>query len=299
MRILLLFLVLLSQSATSSGQIIDNAHGISLVEENRFNEQFIRNNKIAVIRGEYSSKKEKDIIRNSNEKVEYFFDRAGRLYQINYIRILAGNKKDITSTVYRYNTDGTIIDKILADVSGATSYRYEYNDQKQIRSETCSRMESPQDTLSEVGPKRTEVYTESIKHFELDNGLKKVTYNSYNIPYKEEFTYFDENGYQTSYRTRFITNNRQSKTEYAYNERGLLSEKIFVADLSRQDTVRLTYDYDPAGNLLSAIEYKGSEAIRRIEFLYDSKTWLLTARLARDEENTFIRIAQYKTEFFD
>jgi YD repeat-containing protein len=299
MRILLLSLALLAQSALSTGQIIDNAHGISLVEENRFNEQFIRNNKIAVIRGEYSSKKEKDIIRNSNEKVEYMFDRAGRLYQINYIRILTGNKKDITSTVYRYNTDGTLIDKIMADLSGATSYRYEYNEQKQIISETCSRMESPRDTLSEIGPKRTEVYTESIKHFKLDNGHKKVTYNNYNTPYKEEFTYFDDNGYLTSYRTRFITNNRQSKTEYAYNERGLLSEKIFIADLARQDTVRLTYEYDNAGNLLTAIEYKGSEAIRRIEFLYDSKTWLLTARLARDEENTFIRIAQYKTEFFE
>jgi hypothetical protein len=299
MRILLLSLALLAQSALSTGQIIDNAHGISLVEENRFNEQFIRNNKIAVIRGEYSSKKEKDIIRNSNETVEYLFDRAGRLYQINYIRILAGNKKDITSTVYRYNTNGTLIDKILADVSGATSYRYEYNDQKQVISETCSRMESPRDTLSETGPKRTEVYTESIAHFKLDNGLKTVTSNNYKVPYKEEFTYFDDNGYLTSFVTRFITNNRQSKTHYAYNERGLLSEKIIIADIARQDTIRLTYDYDKAGNLLSAIEYKGSEAIRRIEFLYDSKTWLLTARLARDEENTFIRIAQYKTEFFD
>lgn len=299
MRFILLFFALLSQSASSIGQIIDNSHGISLIEENRFNEQFIRNNNIAVISGEYSSKKEKDIIRNSKETVEYMFDRAGRLYQINYIRILAGNQKSVTSTVYRYGIDGTLIDKILADVSGATSYRYEYNDQKQVISETCSRMESPNDTLNAAGPKRTEIYTESIAHFKLDNGFKKVTSNNYNIPYKEEFTYFDENGYLTSSVTRFITNNRQSKTSYAYNERGLLSEKIFIADIARQDTARYTYEYDPAGNLLSAIEYKGSEAIRRIEFLYDSKTWLLTARLARDEENTFIRIAKYQTEFFD
>lgn len=299
MRIFLLVLVFLSTLDTTTGQIIDNAHGISLIEENRFNEQFIRNNKIAAIRGVYSSKKEKDIIRDGNETVEYYFDRAGRLVQINYLRILTGNKKDITSTVFRYNTDGTLIDKILSDVSGATSYRYEYNEQKQVISETCSRMESPRDTISETGPKRTEIYTESIAHFKLENGVKKVTSNNYKIPYKEEFTYYDENGYLISYVTRFITNNRQSKTTFAYNEHGLLSEKIIIADIARLDTIRLTYDYDPAGNLLSAIEYKGSEAIRRIEFLYDSKTWLLTARLARDEENTFIRIAQYKTEFFD
>src|SRR5690606_36331886 len=127
----------------------------------------------------------KDIIRDGNETVKYYFDRAGRLVQINYLRILAGNKKDITSTVFRYNTDGTLIDKILSDVSGATSYRYEYNEQKQVISETCSRMESPRDTISETGPKRTEIYTESIAHFKLENGVKKVTSNNYKIPYKE------------------------------------------------------------------------------------------------------------------
>jgi hypothetical protein len=280
-------------------QIIDNSHGISLIEDNRFNPQFIRNNKIAVIRGEYSSKKERDIIRKSNERVEYFFDRTGRLVQVNNIRILSDGKKDVVSTVYRYNVDGTLIDKILADVSGATSYRYEYNEQKQVISETCSRMESPKDTLSETGPKRSEIYTETIKYVPLDNGMKKITFNSYNAPYREEFSYVNEHGYLTENRTRYVTNNRQSGITYGYNERGLLSEKNIVADLAVKDTVQFSYTYDPAGNLLSAAEFIKGKHIRSIEFLYDSKTWLLTARLAKDEETTFIRIARYETEFFE
>src|SRR5690554_2402180 len=288
--------VLIAFSAPA--QIIDNSTGITLLDEPEFNPVFIRANNIAGISGEISVKRESDIIRSAKETVKYHFDRVGRLVQVDNIRKVSGGT-DIVSTIYRYDSDGTLIDRIISDITGATSYSYRYDEQKRIISETCSRMESPRDTLNPAGPKRTEIYTESFRYTSLDNGVKKVTYNSYDRPYLEEISYFDEHGYLKGQSQRYIMNNKRSKTNYAYNERGLLEQKELITDLSKADTTRLEYEYDTAGNLLSAQECRNSVLNRRIEFLYKPETWMLDARLTKVEETEMIRIIRYKTVFRD
>lgn len=299
MRLLLLGFFYVLSMISVHAQIIDNSTGITLLEEPEFNPVFIRSNNIATIAGEMSVKRESDIIRSAKESVEYHFDRVGRLVQIDNIRKPEKSSAEIVSTIFRYDSDGTLIDKIIADVKGATSYRYKYDDQNRVISETCSRMESPRDTLTSAGPKRTEIYTESFRYTELDNGEKKITLNSYGKPYLEEFFFYDEHGYLKEHRKRYIINNKRSKTLYDYNERGLLHQKEMINDLAKSDTTRLDYDYDEAGNLLSAQEFQNSELKRRIEFLYEPATWLLDARLIKVEKTELIRIVRYKTIFRD
>ncbi len=298
MRLLFLGVLMVLIASSASSQIIDNATGITLLDEPEFNPVFIRANNIAPISGEFSVKRESDIIRSAKETVMYHFDRVGRLVQIDNIRKSGGNT-EMVSTIFRYDNDGTLIDKIISDVTGATSYSYSYDEQDRLISETCSRMESPRDTLIPAGPKRTEIYTESFRYTELDNGLKKVTYNSYDRPYLEEFSYYDEHGYLKEQSQRYLMNNKRSRTLYAYNERGLMEHKEMLTDLSKSDTTRLEYNYDTAGNLLSAQEFRNSVLNRRIEFLYEPATWLLDARLTKVEETELIRIIRYKTVFRD
>lgn len=301
MRGLNLFVCLLLAGlwcAQLNAQLIDNAEGISLLDGHGFNPAFVRANKIASISGELSSKRESDIIRESGETTTYEFDRAGRLVKVEMARKRKG-QREFNATYFRYGKDGLLLDKIQADISGATSYSYEYDAGGRVVRETCSRMESPADTLNPAGPKRTEIYTETISYKELDGAYKKITSNSYGKPYKEETFYFDEHEYLTAHQVRFITNQKMSRTAYSYNERGLLSEKLVVPDLSKSDTLRYEYGYDQAGNLLEAFEFKNSEKVRRMEFMYDESSWMLKARLSKEEETQFIRIVQYETLFFD
>lgn len=284
--------------AELNAQLIDNADGISLLDGHGFNPAFVRANKIASITGELSSKRESDIIRESGETTTYEFDRAGRLVKVEIARNRKG-QREFNATYFRYQKDGLLLDKIQADITGATSYSYTYDDEGRVIRETCSRMESPADTLNPTGPKRTEIYTESISYTQLDGAFRKITSNSYGKPYKEETVYFDEHGYRTAHQVRFITNQKMSRTSYSYNERGLLSEKIVVPDLSKSDTLRFEYRYDEAGNLLEAFEFKNSDKVRRMEFMYDESSWMLKARLSKEEETQFIRIVQYQTAFFE
>jgi len=293
------FLPFLFLGMSVQAQMIDNSQGISLLEQYQFNPVFIRTNKLALVSGELSAKKESDIIRASSESVEYHFDRVGRLVQHDVVYRQSKRRNDRHTTIYRYDTDGTLIDRIVADLNGATSYRYTYDDQNRVVSEVCSRMESPKDTLSPTGPKRSEIYTETFQYTALENGEKKTTFNSYGKPYREEFFYRDEYGYLTEHRQRLIMNNRMSTTKYQYNERGLLREKTVQTDLSKNEIIRFEYDYDDAGNLLAAREYHNEVQVRRVEFLYDEKSWVLNARVTKDEETELIRIARYETRYFD
>lgn len=286
-------------AGVAKAQLIDNSSGISMLEDPGFNAAFVRTNRIATITGEKSVKREGDIIRSSHEQVTYHFDRTGKLYQVEQIKKPGRSEGDVTATIYRYNPQGKLIDKIMADLKGATSYSYQYNERGRLSKETCSRMESPRDTLSVTGPDRTEIYTESFSYTDLDNGYKKITSNNYGRPYKEEFFYFDEHEYLVEHSQRYLMNNRMSKELFRYNERGLLEEKTVLTDLAKSDTTRFEYDYDENGNLHAARELKGSELIRKAEFLYDPKTWRLTARLIKLEESEMIRIVEYETTYFD
>lgn len=283
---------------TLSSQVIDNSSGVELLGPPAFNPGFIRANKIAALEGEKSLKRESDIIRPERETIAYQFDRTGRLVKVDKRKGPVGSGSEITSTVYRYDRNGRLIDRIEADVSGATSFSYAYDDADRVVRETCSRMESPKDTLLPAGPKRTEIYAESFTYTDLDNGYKKTTLNSYGRPYREAFYYFDDNGYLVETSSRYLVNNRMSRQTFEYNERGLLAEKVMIKDLAVQDTVRFSYNYDDAGNLEQVLEYFNGELLRRGEFLYDPKTWMLDARLVKVEETESIRIVQYETRYF-
>ncbi len=280
-------------------QVLDNATGITILGDPDFNPSFIRANKIETITAELSIKRESDIIRLANEIVNYQFDRVGRLVQIEKIRKPGLSSAEVTATIFRYDLDGHLIDRILADTGGATSYRYGYDDEGRIISETCSRMKSPTDTLLPVGPDRTEIYTEYFSYSKVDDGVKKITYNSYRKPYKEELFLYDELGYLRENTQRYLMNNRRGKTSFSYNERGLLQYKEVINDLAVDDTTRMEYEYDDAGNLLSALEYHNGKLKRRIEFMYTADHWTLDARLTKVEETQLIRIVRYKTFFRD
>ena len=116
---------LLLSAGSSQAQLIDNSDGISLLEETRFNPVYVRANKIATIKGVHSAKRESDIIRTSKEHEIFHFDRRGRLVQIESIRNPGKSNAEFRSTYYRFDADGTLIDRVVADVSGATSYRFE------------------------------------------------------------------------------------------------------------------------------------------------------------------------------
>lgn len=283
----------------ANAQLVDNAEGISLLEAPGFNPSFVRANKISSIHGVRSTKRSSEVIRKTGEQVTYHFDRTGRLVQIEEEKKLGGQDRYFTSTIFRYSREGQLIDRIIADVNGATSYSYTYNEQNEVISETCSRMESPKDTLSPAGPKRTEIYTENFEYTPLENGLKTITLNNYGRPYKEEIHTYDEHGYLIEHWQRFLMNNKMSRTHYAYDQRGLLSDKWEVANLAAPDSVHFRYEYDESGNLHTARKYQHDKLVRRMEFLYDKVSWLLKARIAKDEENELIRIVEFETRFFE
>ena len=93
----------LFQSAPTVAQLIDNKTGVALLDETPFfSPKFIKAAKIKSIQGDFSYKKQSDVIRNSKNVTVYEFDTLGRLV-LHYSTAKGDVKSDTTVNTYAYN----------------------------------------------------------------------------------------------------------------------------------------------------------------------------------------------------
>ena len=131
-----------------------------------------------------------------------------------------------------------------------------------------------------------------------DSMIKKTIYNSYDLPYMHEFTYYNSLGYRTEKRQQLIMTTGVTSYKYAYNEKGLLaSVKTFTQDEVKPSEESI-YLYDDYGNLTEKQYYRNGVYITETEMIYNEKSKLLTYVLTRDVATNFIMILSFKNYSF-
>lgn len=298
----LLFIVLLSLFAASQqlySQMLNNSKGNAFSDDPFFNTEFIAKNKIHIIKGKRSSKKEMDIIRNKGLETYYEFGADGNL-QRQYSTFYTGGRKDTAFIEYQYTDRGDL--KLLRrnDNHGFYAYEYEYDEEGRIIKEEYYREDNEGTSRYDFIPgKRYIIVSETYEYQQLDEIVKKESFNNYGKKYKEEFFYYDDHDYLKEHTSKLIINNRRSRTTFSYNERGLLEEKIVTNDLSREeDFVRTTYAYDEHNNLLEEKEYSGEQYKFNRQVMYEP-SMVVKALLTKDVDINFIRIIEYSYQFYD
>jgi hypothetical protein len=124
---------------------------------------------------------------------------------------------------------------------------------------------------------------------------KQVVYNDYGKQYKEIFLYYDNYKNLNEEQTVYSLTGKKSTIIYDYDGNGRVIKKSENADLFDKINNEWIYKYDITGNLTEEKFYKNGKAISTTEYLYDSKTMLLTARLTKDENTGTITIIKYTT----
>jgi hypothetical protein len=104
--------------------MIFNQNGEAFTNEPFFNSQFIKNNQILTITGDYSFKKNKDLIRKVPGSFTYGFNRSGQLISSINLR---WNGKTIDTTVqyYTYNELGSVVGVKKTENNGVTLNDFE------------------------------------------------------------------------------------------------------------------------------------------------------------------------------
>lgn len=277
-------------SLVGYSQILDNTEGKTFGEVPFFNEDFIRRNKVKSIRGNYSTKAEMAYIKKSKDTYYYAFNEAGQLIQ-DY-RTQFG---DTLISMYSYNSKGELIMIRKSDPGGFHSYHFKYDEKGRILEEEYRR------DINKVGDKTSfqldKSYSVSIEKYEYitleGRNYKKLYYNTAGRIYKEEFYYYNEDGYLLREEGRLKMGSGITNTIFKYDDMGRVIEKEVEKKVMGNYKSKWVYEYDEHSNVLAQHYYKNNQYMQEIQIVYVPETMLLKAFLYRDEETNFMTILQF------
>ena len=293
-KLIIFFCVLYS---TLNAQILDNKRGLAFTDEPFFNVGFIKQNKVKSLKGEYTFKKVGDIMRKTEFKSNYQFDSLGQIISTFETRDENGIK-DTINNIYEYSSKNQLAVHRKKDSGGYSSIHYERDSLGRIISE-----ETHRDIINKKGElERTIVLNkEFIKYdFSSKTQQKKTIYNSYELPYMDEISHFNADGYLTERVENLKMTSGKIKYIYEYNEKGLVSAIRSAANINGIFNEEWLFKYDNYGNLIEKHVYKKGVFTTDIQIIYNIETKLLSSVLTREVQTNFIMILRFLDyEFWD
>lgn len=282
----------------ANAQMLQN-EGNLFADHRFFNAEFIRENGIKAIKGTVASKKDLEPIRQLNLRHEYYFNRNGNL--TGTLEEVAGPSGEPVAllTVYEYNQQGQLTVKRGSDRDGFFSWHYEYDAEGRVVRETYYRETGSGTSAADFEPDRKiKVFSETFEYpVDTDTQQKRVYYNRDGLEYKTRMRYRNEYGNLTEELETFTVSNRKNSNTFAYDEKHRL--KTFTEQSSHGNKLVHTYSYDSLDFVQSESIVKNDQQATEVQFMYDKATYLLSARLVRDEATATIHIYEYQTEFWE
>lgn len=291
-KLLLLFCF---TSSLLNSQILDNKRGLAFTDQPFFDENFIKLNKVKKIKGEYTFKKAGDIMRKTPYKSTYEFDSSGHLIESFETRSDDGIK-DTIQNMYAYSPTNLLTMHRKKDSGGYGSVHYQYDKLGHIISE-----ETHRDVFDMNGNlERTFVINnETMKYDTFPLQQKKTVFNSHNLPYMEEFSYYNADGYLLEKEERLKMTSGKVKQVYEYNEKGFISAIRSNATLDGKFAEEWFFKYDEFGDIIEKHVYKNGVFTTDIQIIYNTDTKLLSSVLTREVKSNFIMILRFMNyEFY-
>ncbi|HIP33101.1 MAG TPA: hypothetical protein EYG86_10085 [Crocinitomicaceae bacterium] len=292
MKIINILFILFSFSI--SAQVLDNQKGNAFTDAPFFNEDFIRKNRIKQLSGYYVLKKKGELMKTTKYKYVYQFDKEGHFVSSYETMPLDGTKDTIWS-VYEYNNDQLMVFK-KTDQEGFTSVYYKRDEKGRVIEEAHKR--EVYDT-KDVIIQTLNFNTERFEYYDFDRQTKRTKFNSYDLPYLDEFFNYNELGYLVERIERQKMTSDTYTFSYEYNEKGLLS--AIRKSSNREDGFleEFTFKYDELDNLIEKHVYKKGVFITDIQIIYNSKTKLISSIFTRQVSTGYLTIIRFNDfEYF-
>ncbi|MDG0973330.1 MAG: hypothetical protein P8O07_04155 [Crocinitomicaceae bacterium] len=286
----LLFITLFLVHLQGITQILNNKTGEAFTDRPFFNAQVIKQNKIQTISGKFTVKKVNDILRTTDLERKYYFDPEGRIIKT-YETIQAEKGRDTIVTYWEYDELGNVSVIRTADQYGFYATHYSYDSLKRVvREEFRRNLNQNKSSIGfELGDEFVVSY-ETSRYETFPGQEKRIVYNSYDQPYKEEISYFDEDGFLIEKMDRLKRTSGIKKTNYFYNEKGLLDSLLITSNQTGSLSRLFTYEYDNFGNLMSQQYYKNGLHTTEFQVIYHRETTLLNYILTREISTNYITI---------
>lgn len=284
---------------SACSQMLNNSEGDAFLESPFFNETNIKANKIKRITGSYHFKKINDRMRPTGLVYGCEFDNQGRIImQYETTRFL--DKVDTIVNHFEYNEKGLLKIHRKYDANAYYAEVFEYDQEgRMIRIEYRKDINKNVNPLRFVLDKQYLISFETHSYEKFEQQEKKTHYNNFGLPFQYTFYYYNDLGYLTQIIENMAVSSGQRKTTFSYNERGLIAEKRMVSSVMGNSSFKITYTYDPIGNLLSSEMHRSGVYTTETQVIYNSKTGLVSSLLKRQIDSQLITILQFDNyEFY-
>lgn len=253
-------------------------------------------NNVAEVKGQLHVKRDGEPMVPKNEHYLYRFDNTGHAWYSNNSFGMPGSGRDTASVGYRYDANGNLLQRTRLDLSGHYSEEFELDSLGRAVRETHVRIENlGTDRYTLVPGTRTEVSDEQFRYDALNDTTQRTTYfNSLGLPYRERLHISDGHGYLRAIEDRYIVTSRMGRTTFTYNEKGLLASRTEQSDLNDPRTVRYTYMYDDANNLLGMDTWHSDKLVTKEEYVYAEGSLHLKGKLTKDMSTGTIKMVRYE-----
>lgn len=272
------------------GQMLNNQSLTAFQGKPEFTIDFIRNKRIQSVYCHVSTKANLDIIRETDERSYYKFNRFGEL-TFEY-KTIPG---DTLYTLYVYDERSNLLIRRTADSYGFQSSHYRYDSKNRlIAFESRWQQNSGQDKETHIPAEEYLVTSETYEYVDFGNGdYKKVYRNQSGIVFKEEFYYHDEKGRLITLEGHQSVGAGRSKQTFEYDDKGRIIRKKSESSIMGNYVSSFEYEYDETGNIYSMKYYEQDVYTTEYQYVYDSDSGLLKAFIARDVKSNLMTIVKY------
>ena len=263
-----------------------------------FDPGFIRRNQVRAARTEASIKREGEPMRPRREQQHYRFDSNGLLVYSSTSLGTPGSGRDTSWVERRFDPRGHPVEELRNDLHGWFALRDSLDTAGRVVRRTHVRIaNNGPDRYRLVRGAETIISDEHCHHHVVNDTAERETwYNELGLPYRERIRSRDRWGYLRSVEDRNIITGRRGLITFRYDEKGRLAERTDRPDVNAPASMRYTWSYDQAGNVLLADTWQDGRQTRHAEHLYEEGSMLLKAVITKDLETGLIHIIRYRME---
>lgn len=293
MKWIIFILSLLAFQANS--QVLDNTRGEAFTDKPFFNQQFIKENKLKQLTGTYVYKKKNDQMRETEYHYTYNFDKEGRLISTYETRTDDGTK-DTTWNLYSYDLNNNLISYSHTDQEGLNIVNYQYDSLSRVTVKEYLREYKESDSLATA---RSLMFNhERFSYIDYANQTKCIHYNSYDLPFMDEYFNYNDLGYLVERIERIKMTSTIYTYTYEYNEKGQLSAIRKHSNQQEEALEEFEFDYDELGNLSEKRISRNGVFVTDIQVIYNSKSKLLATTITRQVSTGFMMILRFRDYVF-
>ena len=124
----------------------------------------------------------------------------------------------------------------------------------------------------------------------------ETRFNNYQRPYLEVSNTYDANHFLTSKTAYYRISQSSEKTQYTYNQTGLLATKSIILDSAKVAKEEWRYRYDQWGNLIEMHRYENGVFLHDYQIVYDYKTGFLGSLIKKElstDQLSILRFTNY------